>query len=147
VKPIFLLGEARGTNEDRIKSAFVGASGGELIRMLSDASVLTLSQSDWAWLRAYYAKGDPKYLEEVWKAHPEFYRTNVFNLHPPGDRLEHFCGDRREAIPGYPKLGTIGWIHHEYAPELDRLGNEILQHDPNVIVALGNTPIWVLTGS
>lgn len=145
-KPIFLLGEARGANEDRIKSAFVGSSGVELIRMLSDASVLTLSQSDWAWLRAYYAKGDPKYIEEIWRAHPEFHRTNVFNLHPPGDKLEHFCGDRREAIPGYPKLGNIGWIHNDYAPELDRLGNEILQHDPNVIVALGNTPIWALTG-
>lgn len=146
MKPILLLGEARGANEERLNSAFVGASGAELLRMLSDAELLKLSASDWAWLRLWYSRADSKALETIWQAHPEFARANVFNLHPPGDKLEAFCGDRREAIPGYPKLGNIGWIRNEFAPELDRLGDEILALDPNVIIALGNTPLWALTG-
>lgn len=34
----------------------------------------------------------------------------------------------------------------QYEFELTRLGNEILDLDPNLIVCLGNTPLWALTG-
>lgn len=146
MKPIILLGESRGQNEDRLRSAFVGSSGALLLRMLADAELLHLGDFEWAHLRHWYARSDPSALEAIWRAHPEFLRMNVFNLHPPGDRLENLCGEKSEAIRGYPKLGTIGWVRAEFETELDRLGDELVAADPNLIIALGNTPLWALTG-
>jgi uracil-DNA glycosylase len=146
MKPILLVGEARGQNEDRLKSSFVGAAGAELIKMLGDAHVLTLSSSDRENLGAYYRTGRGENLENIWVRHADTVRrTNVFNLHPHGDDLRNFCGDKINAISGWPKHPS-GWIRDEFYPELDRLGDEILALDPNLIICLGNTPLWALTG-
>ncbi len=146
-KPILLIGEARGQNEDRLASSFVGASGAELIKMLGDANVIELSARDRKFIGAYYRTGKGENLEVIWDRHKAtVQRSNVFNLHPHGDDLRSLCGDKTEALPGYPKLGTIGWVRAEFAGELERLGDEILACDPNLIIALGNTPLWALTG-
>lgn len=146
-KPILLIGEARGQNEDRLASSFVGASGAELLKMLGDAHVITLNSHDRELLGAYYRTGRGENLEAIWHRHKDVVtRTNVFNLHPHGDDLRSLCGEKLEAIGGWPKLGTIGWVRGEFANELERLGDEILAHDPNLIIALGNTPLWALTG-
>ena len=147
-KPIILLGEAWGQNEAKIGKPFVGSSGAELIRMLTESGALDFSSSDRDYLSAYYATGDPNQLDMIWNLHPEFHRTNVFNLHPQGNALESLCGDKAEAIRGYPKLTvkSPSWLRAEFASELERLGDEILSHDPNLIVCLGNTPLWALAG-
>ena len=145
-KPILLVGEALGQNEARFGRPFVGPSGLELLKLLNEAEVIALTSEDYTHLRSYYNTGLPKFLNEIWEAHPEVRRANVFNLHPPGDRLENFCGEKSQAIPGYPKLGTIGWVRAEFEPQLERLGDEILACDPNLIICLGNTPLWALSG-
>jgi hypothetical protein len=114
--------------------------------MLHEAEVITLNEFDRAQLKNYYNTGKSEYVSKVWANHPEVRRTNVFNIHPPGDKLIHFCGPREEAIPGWPKLGTIGWVRAEYEPQLERLGDEIVALDPNLVICLGNTPIWALGG-
>jgi uracil-DNA glycosylase len=146
MKPILLLGESKGQHEARIGSSFVGASGIELLLQLHEAEIIDLSQSDRVRIRQFYTRSDPHLINEVWQGHPQVFRTNVFQLHPPGDELAHFCGPKVTALPSYPKLGTVGWVQAKYATELQRLGDEILATDPNLVVALGNAAIWSLAG-
>src|SRR6266404_7940433 len=147
-KPIVLLGESWGANEAKIGKAFVGGSGVELLRMLSEAGALDLTSSDRDYISAYYSTGDPNQLDMVWALHPEFYRTNVFNLHTSGNAIESLCGDKSISIPIYPKLASKspGYLRSEFASQLERLGDEIISLDPNLIVCLGNTPLWALAG-
>ena len=87
-KPICLVGEALGANEERIKSSFVGASGVELLRMMSQATLITLTAEDHNFLSQFFGKpSNPQMVEMVWKMHPEVHRTNVFNLHPPSNDI------------------------------------------------------------
>lgn len=146
MKPILLVGEARSENEAKINKSFVGASGAELLKMLDDAHALTLSATDHDYIRKYYRTQDPWCLDAVWEMHPEVIRTNVFQQHPPANRLEHFCGPKAEGISYFPMLVKSGYVRKEYQYELDRLGEEILAHDPNLIVCLGNSALWALGG-
>jgi len=125
---IFIIGEAWGIEEARQRTPFVGGSGYELTKMLSDAGI---RRSD-------------------------CYLTNVFNLHPPANDLSFLCGPPDGALPGYPKLlrgnqkdyshYTGDYVKSLYLPELERLSNELLTEDPNVVVCLGNTALWALLG-
>ncbi len=143
---LLLIGEAKGEAEEKIDSSFVGTSGVELLRMLSEARIIELSPFDREYISRYYDRGDPKLLDAVWSLHPEVYRTNVFQRHPPGNNLEYFCGGKSDAIQGYPALVKSKYCRREFEPELDRLASEILAHDPNLILCLGNTALWALTG-
>lgn len=113
-----LIGEAYGEAEDREKAPFVGASGYELTRILDDAGI----------------------------HRADCFLTNVFNLRPSGNKIEALCGGKKEALYGYPPLIKGKYIRAEFLPELQRLGDELVSHDPNLIVCLGNTPLWALTG-
>ena len=146
-KPLFLLGEAWGENESRISTPFVGHSGLELLRMLSDAGQLSLTSIDRGYISEFYSRGDPHSVASIWALHrDEFYLTNVFNIHPPANRLEWFCGPKETRIPGYPPLLPSKYVQAGFSRELDRLGDEICAVDPNLIVALGNTALWALSG-
>ena len=50
------------------------------------------------------------------------------------------------AIPGYPPLAKSKYVRQEFATELARLGQELLAQDPNIIICLGNTAMWAMTG-
>lgn len=115
---IVIVGEAWGENEERERAPFVGASGYELTRMLSEAGI----------------------------DRTQCHLTNVFNLHPKGNDILTFCGGLRDALPGYPPLTGSKYVRAEFAPELERLGDELLACNPNLVVALGNTPLWALCG-
>jgi uracil-DNA glycosylase len=143
---IVLCGEAWGEYEQRIGQPFVGPSGIELLRMLNDARVIELTSTDRDYISDYYRRGDPRCIDSVWRLHGEIYRTNVFNIHPPANRLEYFCGAKADGIPSYPALITGKFVRREFEPELDRLAEEIIAHDPNLIIALGNTALWALCG-
>lgn len=145
-KPIMVCGEAWGEYEQRIGAPFCGPSGIELLRMLHDAKVLALTSIDRDYISDYYRRGDPRSIDSIWRLHPEIYRTNVFNLHPPANKLEWFCGGKADGIPGYPALLPSKYPRAGFLPELDRLGDEILAVDPNLIIALGNTALWALAG-
>jgi DNA polymerase len=121
---ILILGEAWGEDELRAGVPFIGWAGQELWRMCSEAG---------------FARG-------------ECFATNVFNLHPPGNKIGAFCGPKSKGIADYPPLNPFGqtqgggYVREEYTSELDRLGEEILQCNPNIIIALGNTAMWALLG-
>lgn len=145
-KPIFLLGEARGTEEDRLQSTFVGGSGMELIRMLCEAGLMAKTDADKALINSYYRTKDARFTLALWDGHPEFYRTNVFQIHPPRNDLTFFTGSKSEALPGYPPLIKSKHVREEFAPELARLQHELLTVDPNLVICFGNTALWAMTG-
>jgi len=72
------------------------------------------------------------------------YLTNVFNFQPVGNKLSSLNGPQTEAIPGYPRLANKLYVHNRYTPELERLHQEVYDQNPNVILALGATPLWAL---
>ena len=146
MKPIFLIGEAQGQNEAQIGKGFVGATGAELLRMLNDAEVISFTSEDRSYLSKWYRTKDPWTLAAIWDLHPELYCTNVFQQHPPSNDLLYFCGGKAEGIPGYPILQKSKYVRKEFQHELDRLGDEILQVDPNLIVCLGNSALWAMAG-
>lgn len=141
-----IVGEAWGEQESRIGEGFCGPSGIELLRMLHESGIITLTSIDRDYISDYYRRGDPRSIDSIWQLHQEVFRTNVFNIHPPGNKLEWFCGAKAEGIASYPALIKSGYVRREFEPELDRLADEILAHDPNLIVALGNTALWGLCG-
>ena len=152
MKPILLLGEAWGANEAAIQAGFCGASGIELLRMLADASIITLTSEDTDRIRQFYNTSDPVHIDCIWRLHPEVHRTNVFDLHPPGNDMVYFYGTKQESITGYGihtggKKKKSGYIRREFIPHLELLADKIDAIDPNLIVALGNTAIWALRGA
>ena len=145
-KPLLFLGEAFGTNEARLGVPFVGSSGVELLKMSNEAGLLTLTPEDLACISRYWQTSKPDYIDAIWRAHPELARTNVLNLHPPGNKLDAFCGPKETGIAGYPTIIKSKYLRAEFIPQLERLADEILSLNPNLIVALGNTPVWALCG-
>lgn len=115
---IALVGEAWGVEEARECMPFCGYPGHELTRMLTDAGI----------------------------RRTDCFLTNVFNQHPPGNDLSFFCGPKAEALSGYPSLGQSRHVRAQFAYELERLRDELVEVNPNCIVALGNTPMWALLG-
>lgn len=146
MKPILMIGEAWGSNEARVGNALVGPSGAALLQMCDEAGLITLTSADNDFIRGFYTSGDPRQIDMVWRLHPELARTNVFNLHPPGNDLETLCGTRKEGITGWPALTASKYLLPEYAHELDRLALDIAACDPDLIICLGNTPLWATCG-
>lgn len=115
---IAIIGEAWGAEEEKEQCAFVGTSGWLLTKM----------------------------LEEVGIARADCFLTNVINARPPGNKIEAFCGDKKYGIPGYPALAKGKYLARKFEKELIRLGDELADVNPNLVVAVGNTPLWALTG-
>jgi len=115
---IVIIGESWGEHEERQGRPFVGPSGYELTRMLNEAGI---------------NRGD-------------CYLTNVINARPPGNRIESFCDTRESGIVGYPALVKGMYLRAEFAGEIDRLAGELIEQNPNLIIALGNTALWAMRG-
>ncbi len=133
---IAIVGEAWGRQEEIYGRPFVGAAGDELNRLLADAGILQGNTKD-----VYKERGDKVYL------------TNVFNLRPPSDdnSILALCCKKKD-LPnggkGYPHPAlTQGWfVKPEFLSELVRLKEELDAIRPNIVIAMGNTPLWALTG-
>jgi hypothetical protein len=126
----------------------VGPSGVELLRQLDESGILTLTSDDRSYISRYYTHGDQRAIDAVWSLHAsEIFRTNVLQFHPPGNDLNEVCGTKAEGISGYPLIIKGKYLRKEFEPELERLAQEILDHNPNLIICLGNSAIWALSGS
>jgi len=103
---IALIGEAWGEKEAEVGAPFVGSSGYLLDQMLAHAGI----------------------------ARRECLVTNCFNLRPrPNNDIKNLCGPRTTAIADKPALMAGKYIRREYAPELERLYEEVRAADPNII--------------
>lgn len=115
---IMLVGEAYGETEDKSGIPFSGASGQELNRMLSDAGIL----------RA------------------ECYCTNVVNARPLYNDITKWIPEDKKSITGKMVERQGKWVDPIVAEGLTMLDKEISLVQPQVIVALGGTALWALTG-
>ena len=119
-----LIGEAPGADEIKLGRPFVGKAGQLLDRALAATGI----DRD----RCLIA--------------------NVFRYRPPDNKVGHFFASRRRADSendplheGWGKLGAE-YCRARFADELDALSAALKTSAPPVIVALGRTPLWALTG-
>lgn len=118
---ILVVGEAPGKDEIALGAPFVGASGRELKRMLTQAGI------------------DP--------ATCRF--TNVFMTRPVDNKIENYCGKKADVGGNgylFPPLSAGKYFFPELLFELVRLADEINRCNPTLILALGNTACWALLG-
>lgn len=128
---IMLIGEAPGEEEERQGLPFVGASGNLLEDMMAEAGL------------------------------PSPYLTNVLWTRPPGNKLEAFFLPKKDldhtirtllidpddyTLPPLKIANRVLYLHPNFLPEIARLDKEIMDCQPNLIVPLGNTALWALTG-
>ena len=118
---IALVGEAPGEQEVLEGKPFVGTSGQELTRILTEGGI----------------------------SREDCFITNVFTTRPPGNDITNFCGKKAEVggkSYSHPALSIGNYIKPEHLPALDRLTSELAACAPNIVLALGNTAAWALTG-
>jgi DNA polymerase len=118
------VGEAPGADEIKLGRPFVGRAGQLLDRVLGKVGI----DRDHCLI------------------------ANVFRYRPPDNKVGHFFASRRRAAAESDTLaehwGKMGadYCRARYATEIEALGKALTQAAPPVIVALGRTPLWALTG-
>ncbi len=115
-KPLMIVGEAWGEQEEIKGQPFVGPSG-KLLRGL---------------------------LYQVGIDRQECHFTNVFNFRPPNNSLSTLFTSKTDGMPNYRPISPGKYVHKKYASEIARLFAEVDRVNPNLILALGNTPLWAL---
>ena len=121
---LVLVGEAPGAEETRLGRPFVGRSGQLLDKILEKAGI----ERD----RCLIA--------------------NVFRRQPPGNTVDHFFASRRAAVTeGFALAETYGkfgsaFCRAAFACDIENLREELTHQKPEIIIALGRTPLWALTG-
>lgn len=120
-----IVGEAPGAEEARQGRPFVGRSG----RLLDES------------------------LAAVGIERAECLVANVFRRQPPGNKVGHFFASRARARKEgrviderWGAFGTSDRLLAEYSGEIEHLRETLAAYAPTVIVALGRTPTWALTG-
>jgi len=119
-----LVGEAPGAEEARLGRPFVGRSGQLLDKILGKAGI----------------------------EREHCLIANVFRYQPPSNKIDHFFTSRRAAMvqgigmaEEYGKFGSA-FCRTDYAGEIAHLGQMLKQQKPKIVIALGRTPLWGLTG-
>ncbi len=124
---VWLVGEAPGEEEVASGVPFSGMSGRELDRMLAEAGI----------------------------ERRECFATNVAHERPPSyfkngklvnnDIDQWFKGPQAGRSLGWPQVANTH-CHPAIAAGVEHLRVACLEHRPNLLIALGNTPLWALTG-
>jgi DNA polymerase len=128
---ILFVGEAPGEREAELGRPFCGASGSELYKMLAEAEIESGLCS----------------LTNVFLDRPDKNQLSVFGITKKALEEQKKRGDQL-AIRAW-NAGLMGkgfYCAPERIVEVDRLYEEIALINPNIVVALGNTALWALTG-
>lgn len=115
---VMIVGEAPGAEEEASGKPFVGMSGRELDRMLGEAGI----------------------------ARSECYVTNVCRIRPPGNDIAAFIAQTKKEITNAHVNHNGKFVLPPIIDGLRRLHVEIESVNPSIIIALGNTSLWALTG-
>ena len=119
---IMVVGEAPGTDEISRGEPFVGASGLELTLMLGEAGI---------------HRG-------------ELFLTNVVRQRPPGGEINNWIASTKTQENQLLAQGGIRYngkvISAELYKDIAVLRADVERVRPKLIIALGNTALWVLTG-
>jgi uracil-DNA glycosylase len=115
---IMLVGEAPGYEEEQSGRPFQGSSGQELNKMLGEAGI----------------------------SRSECFITNVCRQRPANNDLSTFIAKaKKDVTPQHIQLRERYVLKPIY-DGVELLRKEISTVQPNIIVALGGTPLWALTG-
>ncbi len=113
-----IVGEAPGYDEERLGRPFQGVSGQELSKMLREAGI----------------------------DRSECFITNVCRQRPAGNDINNFIAKaKKDVTPQHIQLRGRSVLKPVY-DGVELLRKEIAMVKPNLIIALGNTPLWALTG-
>lgn len=116
--PIMIVGEAPGEHEVRQRMPFVGPSGWELDRMLHEAGIMR----------------------------SQCFVTNVARERPPQNDIDEWISpNKRPPGPEWIRLRDR-WVKPPIVNGCEMLDKEVALCKPKIIVALGNTAMWALTG-
>lgn len=123
---VMIVGEAPGEHEENQGIPFVGPSGYELNRMLSEVGI----------------------------SRSECFVSNVMRTRPPNNDIERFVQAKpTKAVPGGKKALLaepirVGdrWATAPIRDGIIQLQKEIQLVKPKLIIAVGNTSMWALTG-
>lgn len=148
---IVLLGEAWGKEEEAMRQPFVGESGKELFRMLGEAMPLLAPELHREISKLFnYGNAWVKDRDEWFKA-ARIMKTNVFAFRPADNKIENLHVAKKliekNHLYSLPPMARGKYLDPEYSTELDRLEMELLAARPNLVVALGATASWALTGA
>jgi len=86
-----------------------------------------------------------KLLAAVGISRRECFTTVVFN-HPLKGGIRSVMGTKKQGIPARDAIIRGKYVKAEYANELIRLDAQLADVAPNIIIALGPTALWALTG-
>ena len=117
---VLIVGEAPGADEELKLSPFVGASGQELTRMLHEAGILR----------------------------SEARVTNVCPYRPQGNDISELVETSKKKAQDKGLSNFVGgkYVSDIIISSLQDLKAEISATSPKVIIALGETALWALTG-
>lgn len=144
---ILFIAEAWGEDEERLKQPLVGYSGKEFHRMLFEVfpevepelitKILSLMGGD-AWI----------YWRDKWLEIAKIGFTNTLAFRPLSNNLKNICIEKKLLPKDYSLSAMIrgAYLEPKYLPELQRLKEEIISTNPNIIVTLGNSALWALKG-
>lgn len=131
---IMIVGEAPGAEEERQLAPFVGASGMELNRMLAEAGI-TRSE---CFLTNLCKERPPKNEISLW-----FRKSTKFSSKPSKeDEKKRAAGvEPKDFVPLRSML-----VHPKIKEGFRILISEIETVKPNMVIPLGNSSMWALTG-
>jgi len=155
---ILLIGEAYGEEEERFGAPFIGASGKELNDELEDAGFLSpgcASRINKELYRAgigtpYGSSGaDPRaaiaFRDRLFREH-SLVLTNCVNSRPPDNNIDKWFHTKTSG-----RAHGITPLHNRYPNAIlhegiARLKTTITTIRPSLIICLGDTPLWALSG-
>lgn len=115
---IMIVGEFPGEQEVARGEPFVGFAGQELSKMLGEAGISRSAS----------------------------FLTNVVRIRPPGNSIEAFIATKKKDITGQHIIFRDKFVLPCVRDGIELLKREIEMCRPNLIIALGNTALWALTG-
>lgn len=116
---ILIVGEAPGAEEERTGQPFQGASGHLLDSILSKAGLLRSSCAV----------------------------TNVCHHRPPDNNIDEWISSRKTSpFPEWVRVRGK-WCDPRVAEGVEKLRELISRVNPSIILAVGNTALWALTGN
>lgn len=114
-----VVGEAPGGQEVTAGVPFVGQSGQELTRMLNESGIPAESC---------------RY-------------TNVTMQRPPGNKIdEYFRTSKKRGLADGATFHRGKWAMSPLLDGIDNLRREIIETCPEIVIGVGNTPLWACTG-
>lgn len=116
---IAIIGEAPGSEEERVGLPFIGPSGNLLNSLLRAAGI----------------ERDSCFV------------SNVCNVRPPGNDISLWVSDNKSPpSPGWVHIRGK-WVDPRIASGLETLQRHLAEVRPNIVIALGNVALWALTGN